>query len=80
MNTLALPPARAGPSTNCVGHSEPSEPASEKTEKTESKLYKLESKEMKRFLFLACFVATLIPIAPAIAQGTSPYVIGHWKF
>src|SRR6266478_6833151 len=34
---------------------------------------------MKRALILAWVLAGFIPVSPAIAQDSSPYVVGHWN-
>ena len=34
---------------------------------------------MKRLLIVASLLAALIPLASAMAQDSSPYVVGHWR-
>lgn len=36
-------------------------------------------KAMKRLLIVASLLAALIPFASAMAQDSSPYVVGHWR-
>jgi hypothetical protein len=48
-------------------------------------LYRNRSKKwripVKKLMILASFlIAALVPAIPAMAQDSSPYVIGHWKF